>query len=616
MSKGSAPTRHDPAKPTFASRVRALPLLVRHVPWWGLIIVGLAVTLLGIFLLTRPLSAFAVLGIYIGVSCVISGIGELLARRDDGWSAAHILSILWILAGLAIVMWLGRSLALLGPSVALLLIVSGLGKVVHLARERTASSLLDALFGLSEIAFGLVALLWPDATLIVVALLFGARSVAFGSSLVWRGIATRIARPGGRDAAREREVWRARWHGWLAPLRWVTAVLILAMAAGTLTLSYQFRRGIPVVDAFYDTPDTVPPTPGQLIRSEPYDGELPAGFKAYRILYTTTAAEGVPAIASGVLAVPAAPAERPAPVIAWAHGTVGVARACAPSIGRYALANEGTPGMDLLARNGWAIVATDYTGMGAEGNFPYLIGQGEGRSVLDSVRAARQVPGVNLADETVIWGHSQGGHGALWTGQIAASYAPDVAIIGTAALSPASDTLGLAATVAANPDSAGASLAIAFVLDAYSRTYPDIDINREVAPSARIIVREAAARCTSQKGTLITILSGLAIARDQPILRASPTTGAMGQRLRENVPQGPWNRPLFIGHGTEDEVIPFALQETYVAALCGAGHQLEYVRYQNRGHLSILTPDSPLNADLEQWTKDRFAGLPSANTCP
>ena len=55
-------------------------------------------------------------------------------------------------------------------------------------------------------------------------------------------------------------------------------------------------------------------------------------MKAYRILYTTTADDGVPALASAVLAVPSA-ATGSVPLVAWAHGTNGIARACAPSLG-------------------------------------------------------------------------------------------------------------------------------------------------------------------------------------------------------------------------------------------------------------------------------------------
>ncbi|MEU0313359.1 lipase family protein [Nocardioides sp. NPDC006273] len=189
--------------------------------------------------------------------------------------------------------------------------------------------------------------------------------------------------------------------------------------------------------------------------------------------------------------------------------------------------------MSAFVEHGWAMVATDYDRMGADGDFPYSIGRGEAYSVLDSVRAAREAPGVQLAEQTVVWGHSQGGHAALWAGQLASSYAPDAGVAGTAALSPTADPLGLAEVVTANPGIPGASLGVAFVADAYARTY-DVALDTLVAPSARTIVREAASRCTSQAGTLFTILAGLAIASDQPNPARAAQQGTAGRpTLRE-----------------------------------------------------------------------------------
>lgn len=591
----------------LSRRVRALPGLLARAPWWVLVAIGAATTSLGVLLAVRPLSSLTVLGVYTGVSCVVSGLGDLVARHADRGRLSLLTGIGWVCAGVAVLAWLGRSLQLLGPFVAGLLIVSGALRLLDLRRGPARERLLAGAFGLSEIAFGTVAWVWPDATLLVIALLFGVRTAGFGLSLLWRGVrAARRASSATADATPR----SARSPA----LRWAAAGAVLLVAGTTLVVSEQFRQGIPVLDAFYDAPDDVPDEPGQLLRAEPYDGELPQGLVAYRILYTTTADDGVPGLASGVVAVPTETAGKPVPLIAWAHGTVGVARACAPSLGRYAITTEGMPAMDALARNGWGMVATDYIGQGTEGDFPYLIGQGEGRSVLDAVRAAHQLEDLDLAPETVIWGHSQGGHAALWAGQLAPTYAPDVDVVGTAALSAASDPLALAQLVTAHPGALGSSLGISFVLAAYSWTYPDISLD-DVNPAARTLVEEAAARCTGDPGTLVTVLTGVAISRDTPILRADPATGAVGRRLRENVPLGPWPAPLFIGQGTDDEVIVARLQDDYVARLCAAGRPLRYTTYAGRNHMGVLEPDSPLNADLEQWTHDRLAGLPQANSC-
>jgi pimeloyl-ACP methyl ester carboxylesterase len=337
-------------------------------------------------------------------------------------------------------------------------------------------------------------------------------------------------------------------------------------------------------------------------------------MKAYRLLYTTTADDGVPALASAVLAVPVA-ATGSVPLIAWAHGTNGIARACAPSLGPDAIPVQNVAAMESLTRNGWGIVATDYTGEGTRGAYPYLIGQGEGRSVLDSIRAAHQVDDLHLSDQTVVWGHSQGGHAALWAGQLAPTYAPELRIQGIAALSPASDPLALASQVAQHPGALGATLGVSFVVTAYARTYPDITLDEIVEPSARTFVKEAAARCTVDPGTLVTILTGVALSLD-PVVKVDPTQGAFGQRLTQNIPLGPWPSPLFIGQGAADEVVDPAIQARYIAGLCSAGRALQFTSYPGATHMGVLKPESPLTADLEHWTQDRFAGRPARSTCP
>jgi len=585
----------------LAERVRALPWLVGGAPRWLRALVGLVVLGLGALLVSRPLTALGALGLYVGISCVVSGLGDLADRTPERWS--WVSGALWVLGGLLVLVRLGRDADLIVLAVAVLLVGSGCLAVATLVRSRRGADALRAVFGLAEVAWGVLALSWPDVALVVIAILFGARTLLFGAGLVWRAVRGH-AEPGPTSPSARRA----------SALRRVGAVLVVLLTGGSLWLSHQFRAGAPVADAFYDAPASVPDEPGRLLRWAPYTGRVPEGMRAFRILYTTTASDGTPALASGVLAVPEQHDE-PAPLVAWSHGTVGVARACAPSIGPDAIVGTGIPDPGLLTRNGWAMVATDYTGMGTAGTFPYLVGTGEAHSVLDSARAARQVPGMSLGEQTVVWGHSQGGHAALWAGQLAASYAPDLDVVGTAALSPAASPLAMAQVVHATPG-AGTTLAVAFVATAYSATYPELDLDAIVAPSARTLVREAATRCTSQTSTLFSVLTGLAVSRDQPILRDEPTSGAIGARLAENIPTGPWSAPLLVAHGTADEIIPARLTEDYLPTACAAGVPVEVHTYPGRTHLDVLAPDSPLDADLEAWTRARLAGEAAHSDCP
>src|SRR6185436_2091071 len=99
----------------------------------------------------------------------------------------------------------------------------------------------------------------------------------------------------------------------------------------------------------------------------------------------------------------------------------------------------GIPALNQIVSAGWVIVATDYSFAEKGGPHPYLIGEGEARAALDSVRAARQIPDLTLDRRMVVWGYSQGGHAALWTGIIGPRYAPDLEIRGVAAIAPAAN---------------------------------------------------------------------------------------------------------------------------------------------------------------------------------
>jgi Secretory lipase len=175
---------------------------------------------------------------------------------------------------------------------------------------------------------------------------------------------------------------------------------------------------------------------GSIIRVWPLEGGGPGGGDAFRILYRSTGLNGEPIAVSGAIFIPPGPA--PAlgrHVIAWAHPTSGVVEACAPSL------MPDVSGMiwgleDMLAQ-GYVVVATDYPGLGVPGQIhPYLIGVSEGRAVLDSVRAARAAARGRLQSFRGM-GHSQGGHAALYTGELAASYAPELKLVGVAAAAPA-----------------------------------------------------------------------------------------------------------------------------------------------------------------------------------
>jgi alpha-beta hydrolase superfamily lysophospholipase len=172
--------------------------------------------------------------------------------------------------------------------------------------------------------------------------------------------------------------------------------------------------------------------------------DAPDGTGGWAILHRSTGVDGRPIAVSGLVLGPASDragaASGPAggrSVLAWAHGTTGLADACAPS--RAGLAGVGFEPLIDLARQGFIITATDYEGLGTPGLHPYLVGTSEGRAVLDSIRAAQAMPEAGAGSATAIVGISQGGHAALWAGELAPAYAPELDLRGIVAASPPID---------------------------------------------------------------------------------------------------------------------------------------------------------------------------------
>ncbi|MGN7702280.1 lipase family protein [Cellulosimicrobium sp. 22601] len=602
-----------------------------RVPPWVSVTLGVVCAVVGAVLVLRPFASLALLVVAVVVGAVVLGVTELVGGRsperpdDPGAPQSprwpHVArGLLFLALAVAVVVWPAPSIVVVAVLVGVGLVVAGVLDGFEGARSAGVDRWTRVALGMASVVLGVLALAWPDVTVLVVAVVFGARVVVLGVRLVVAGVrrargpagpsgATDGAVPGGGGGAPAAPgTSEPRRHGRVAL---VGAVLAVVAAGALAAVSVGLHRAAPQVDAFYDPPASVPGEPGRLLRAEPFTREIPDGATAWRILYTTTRDEGEPAVASGIVVVPDSLRDDAAPpVIAWAHGTTGYARGCAPSVLAEPFESGAFFLLDDVLAHGWALVATDYVGLGTDGPHPYLVGQGEARSVLDAVRAARELDGATLGEQTVVWGHSQGGHAALWTGAVAPEYAPDVPLAGVAALAPASDLTGLVPHL---ENVAGGSVFASFVVEAYDAIYPDSDAAGYVRPGARFVVREMASRCLSEPSALVSVAEALSM--DQPLWTTDPTTGPLGERLAENVPTGPVAAPLLVAQGASDTLILPTAQEAYVGARCAAGQPVDYRTYQGRDHVGLVQADSPAATDLVRWTEARLAGEPPTPTC-
>lgn len=584
-------------------RREPLTTVLARLPRWVRAVVALATLVLGVVIITRPTTSLGVLAVLIGAGLVLAGVLDLtgLGSRGNrsGWGIAT--AVVWIVAGGLVLGWPGLTVRLVAVVVGVSLVVNAALTVASgLRGNQTLDARLAAIaFGTAGLVFGVLALAWPDITLLVTSVVFGAQLIMSG--LAWFWWAVRGDRT--EETPGEPSTWR-RWR------RGIAALTALLLAGGAAVASAALQRGSPVLDDFYAAPRDVPAEPGRLVRSEPLTRKVPANARAWRILYTSTRGDGTPALGSGIVVEPLT--SGPHPVIDWTHGTTGFAENCAPSILDEPFESGALMVLPELIDQGWAVVATDYIGLGTRGPHGYLVGAEAAHAALDAVRAAHELPEAALGDQTVVWGHSQGGGAALWTGALADSYAPDVPLAGVAALAPASDLPGLVGNL---PQVTGGSIFASFVIAAYTAVYPDVTWRQYVRPGAEAVMQAMAERCLSEPGTLVSALQALGMTRDPELTSTDPTTGPLGARLAENVPPATISAPLLLGQGGADGLVVPSTQEEFVASVCAAGQQVDYRVYAGRDHVGLVRADSPLIPELIAWTKARFAGEPTEPAC-
>ena len=361
-------------------------------------------------------------------------------------------------------------------------------------------------------------------------------------------------------------------------------------------------------DAFYDPPSDLPRKPGELLRSESLkDVILPAGMRGWRILYATSVDDNTPATAVATVFAPTDPSAGRRPVIAWEHATTGLLQKCMPSL--LSMTTKGIPWCNRIVMAGWVVVATDYSFGEKGGPHPYLIGEGEARAALDSVRAARQISELTLDKRVVVWGYSQGGHAALWTGIVGPHYAQDLEIVGVAAIAPAANIKNILTMNIEADKRFGPYLALA-----YSRFYPDITFEQALRPEALDAASQIVNLCDFLPPEDQERIEALVATFDGPAL-ATSSNKALQARLEQNTADGPIQAPVVIVQGLSDIVVPPSATDAYVEQRCSAGQRLEYWTFGARDHFTIVQKGTPLEELLIKWTTARFANEPQASGC-
>ncbi|WP_240183672.1 alpha/beta fold hydrolase [Leifsonia aquatica] len=337
----------------------------------------------------------------------------------------------------------------------------------------------------------------------------------------------------------------------------------------------------PSIARFYEQPTPLPSgAPGAIIRVAPTLG-APAGAVATRILFRSTDLHGRPVVNSGLLVEPDSPAPAGGrTIVSWGHPTTGAAEKCAPS--RSLDPYDTVEGLTDFLNRGYAVVYTDYTGMGTAGPDSYLVGSTEGRNVLDAARAARTVLGRNGSDRVVLWGHSQGGQAVLFAAQLARSYAPELDVRAAAVAAPATDLASLLRDDIG--DVSGVTIG-SYAFQAYATVY-DEPLDSILTPHAITALPAMNDLCLlSQNKELHTIaqpLVGRFLTSDPET--AEPWSGLLAQ----NTPGGSaLTMPLFVAQGESDKLVRPSATDAFVASARADGTTVTYDRIPGATHATV-----------------------------
>lgn len=347
-------------------------------------------------------------------------------------------------------------------------------------------------------------------------------------------------------------------------------------------------------------------TPGSLIKQEDLGVDVPGGGKGLRVLYISQLSDGTATVASGMVFIPPGPVpEGGRPVVAWAHPTVGMGEQCAPSRTDDPLSD--LDWLEDMMKRGWVVTATDYAGLGTPGVERFLIGRDEARDVINSVRAAQQLREAGAGPRYAVWGHSQGGHAALFAAAETDAYAPELQFVAVAVAAPAAE---LPTIFNEQYQSAAGWVIGPEVLVSWPQAYEDLDAGDVVTSKGSDRYQELAADCLFQADEEATARNLL----KEDFFRINPMEDKAWYEaaVRETPPPVAAGRPVLIVQGLSDKVVPPDTNALYVQKSCQAGSDITVLWLGGVGHENAAVAGGTAAVF---WLEDRFAGKPTSPSC-
>ncbi len=331
---------------------------------------------------------------------------------------------------------------------------------------------------------------------------------------------------------------------------------------------------------------------------------LPSASKTMLVLYRSLDPKGKPIAVSGTIDLPKGKAPKGGfKVISWAHGTTGAADICAPS--RNAAGNPAdgyisyaTASYDGWVKAGYAVLRTDYEGLGVPGPHRYLVGASEGRGVVDIALAARTMfPG--LSKDWVIGGHSQGGHASLFAASLAPKLAPKLNLKGVFSYAPASHLWeqgqAIGSLGAGYEGLSGVAIMILYSAAREAGVNPSTLLTPEISAKLGLIEEVCSAQLAAALGTV----------QPKDLLKPGVTTASVDAALKAMNPNVKIKVPVLILQGLDDSTVFPAFTQALVNELKTSGGKVTYNTFAGLSHSGVVTDAAVKNA-VSAWIKARL----------
>jgi pimeloyl-ACP methyl ester carboxylesterase len=293
-------------------------------------------------------------------------------------------------------------------------------------------------------------------------------------------------------------------------------------------------------------------------------------------------------------------------VLAFGHPSVGINEACGPSLSDSLLGMAHW--VKSFVKQGYAVALPDYEGLGSPGVHPYADAKTAGLNMIDAVRALRRTF-KSTSDQWVAFGGSQGGAAAWAADEQAATYAPELHLLGAVAVVPGADLSGLVDHALQGTLTVDQVTSYVSIVEVMARLHPDFnrdDYRRGSAARFWNLLTSCSGPEVLDRGNAARVVA------PSDLIPASPEAA---ERLRDYlrqwaVPQRSLTAPLFVVYAGKDTFHDTAWMEDAIQRACTLGGTVVWQLQPNSGHNDIQI------SDTYAWIHDRFEGKPVVNECP